>query len=164
MEKLVKQLELGVLGPIPSRPSSSTYPHSNFLFMFNASVFKISSGPLTVSNWTIQLTRSNYQNLQPHTNPLDPHSWLFSSHPRDASVLQEAVTEDWPSALIPNQKGWMIGSTTQGRNGSLCWSRKQWTKSQCSLRLTKSPKQYSVFLLAPTFRPPAAWPQDSTTG
>ena len=108
MGKLVKQLELGALGPTFSRLSSSAYPYSNFQPMFNAPFFKISSGPLTSSNRTIHellLTRSNYQKCQPQT-PLDPQSRLFLSHPHDAPVPQEAVTEDWPLALILNQKGW----------------------------------------------------------
>ena len=36
------------------------------------------------TNWTIHellLTHSDYQKLRPHTNPLDPHSSLFLSHP-----------------------------------------------------------------------------------
>ena len=40
------------------------------------------------------LTRSDYQNLWPHTNPLDPYSNLFSSYPYNVPVPQEAVTED----------------------------------------------------------------------
>ena len=51
------------------------------------------------------LTHSDYQKLWPHTNPLDPHSSLFLSYPHNATVPQE-VTEDWPLALILNQKGW----------------------------------------------------------
>ena len=38
----------------------------------------------TFTNWTIHkllLSHSDYQKLQPHTNPLDPHSSLFLSHP-----------------------------------------------------------------------------------
>ena len=52
------------------------------------------------------LTHSDYQKLQPHTNPLDPHSSLFLSHPKDVPVPQEVATEDSPLALILNQKGW----------------------------------------------------------
>ena len=52
------------------------------------------------------LTQSDYQKLRPHTNPHDPHSRLFLSYPHNAPVPQEAVTEDWPSPLILNQKGW----------------------------------------------------------
>ena len=52
------------------------------------------------------LTHSDYQKHWPHTNLLDPHSSLFLSHPHNAPVLQEAVTEDWPSALILSQKVW----------------------------------------------------------
>ena len=51
------------------------------------------------------LTQSDYQKLRPHTNPHDPHSRLFLSYPHNAPVPQEAVTEDWPSPLILNQKG-----------------------------------------------------------
>lgn len=40
------------------------------------------------------LTHSDYQKLQSHTNPLDPHSSLFLSYPHDTPVPQEAVTED----------------------------------------------------------------------
>ena len=61
------------------------------------------------THWTIYellLTHLDYQKFRPYTNPLNPHSSLFLSHPHDAPVSQEAVTEDWPSALILNQKGW----------------------------------------------------------
>ena len=50
-----------------------------------------------LTNQTIHellLTHSDYQKLRPHTNPLDPHSSLFFSHPHEAPVPQEAVTED----------------------------------------------------------------------
>ena len=60
------------------------------------------------TNWTINellLTHSGYQKLWPHTNPLDPHSILFLSHPHNGHIPQEAVTEGWPSPLILNQKG-----------------------------------------------------------
>ena len=40
------------------------------------------------------LTRSDYQNLWPHTNPLDPYSNLFPSYPYNVPVPQEAATED----------------------------------------------------------------------
>ena len=40
------------------------------------------------------LTHSNYQNLQPHTDPLDPQSSFFLSYPHDVPVPKEAVTED----------------------------------------------------------------------
>ena len=100
------------------------------------------------------LSRSNYQKLRPHTNPLDPHSRFFSSPPapHNAAVLKEAVREDWPSALILNQKGWNDKASmgAHGRNGSWCWPRKQRIKSQWPLRLTKLPKGHSVLLLAPT--------------
>ena len=97
MGKLVKQLELDALGPTFSRLSPSTYPYSNFQPMFNASFFKISLGSLTSvhqSNYPRATFNSDYQKLQPHTNPLDPHSSLFLPYPHDAPVLQEAVTED----------------------------------------------------------------------
>ena len=61
------------------------------------------------TNWSIHellLTHTDYQKLRPHTKPLDPHSRLFLSYPHNAPVPQEAVTEDWPSTLILNQKGW----------------------------------------------------------
>ena len=97
MGKLVKQLELDALGPIFSRPSPSTYPYSNFQSMFNVSFFKISSESLTTLhqlNYPQATSNSDYQKLRPHTNPLDPHSSLFLSHPHDTPVPQEAVTED----------------------------------------------------------------------
>ena len=53
------------------------------------------------------LSRSNYQKLRPHTNPHDLHCSLFLSYPHDTPVPQEAITEDWPSALILG----MIGPT-----------------------------------------------------
>ena len=62
------------------------------------------------TNWTIHkllLTHSDYQKLWPHTNPLDPQSSLFLSYPHVTHVTplpQEAVTADWRSALILNQK------------------------------------------------------------
>ena len=62
------------------------------------------------TNWTIHellLTHSDYQKLRPHTNPLDPYSSLFLSYPHVTRVTplpQEAVTADWRSALILNQK------------------------------------------------------------
>ena len=56
------------------------------------------------------LTHSDYQKFQPHTNPLDPHSSLFLSHPKDIPVPQEVVTEDSPPALILNQKDWNDGA------------------------------------------------------
>ena len=158
MGKLVKQLELDALVHTFSRPSPSTYPYSNFWPMFNASFFqKFLQDHLQVfTNQTIcelLLTHSNYQKLWPHTNTLDPHSSLFLSHPHDSPVLQEAVTEDWPSALILSQKGWndrvqhgvslirwLIMSTSQTKN-----------KSQWSLKLTKFPKWHPVISLAPIF-------------
>ena len=95
MGKLVKQLELG---PTFSQLSPSAYPYSNVWPMFNASFFKIYSGCLQAfTNRTTHrplLTHSDYQKLQPHTNPLDPHSSLFLSHPHDAPVPQEAIMED----------------------------------------------------------------------
>ena len=128
------------------------------------------------TNWTIHellLTRSNYQKLRPHTNPLDPHSRFFSSPPapHNAAVLKEAVREDWPSALILNQKGWNDKASmgAHGRNGSWCWPRKQRIKSQWPLRLTKLPKWHTVFPLAPTFsklqdhRIPDLWLRDHGT-
>ena len=107
------------------------------------------------TNWTIHellLTHSDYQKLRPHTNPLDPHSSLFFSHPLEAPVPQEAVREDWPSALILNQKGWNDKASVgaHGRNGSWCWPRKQRIKSQWSLKLTKLPNGHSVCSLEPT--------------
>ena len=108
------------------------------------------------TNWPIHkllLTHSDYQKLWPHTNPLDPHSSLFLSYPHNATVPQEEVTEDWPLALILNQKGWndrahmgvslirwLVMSTFQTKN-----------KSQWSVRLTKLPKWHAVFALAPIF-------------
>ena len=62
------------------------------------------------TNWTIHellRTHSDYQKLGPHTDPLDPHSCLFLSHPHVTHVTplpQEAVTAAWHSALILNQK------------------------------------------------------------
>ena len=97
MGKLAEQLDLDALGSTLSRPSPSTYPYSNFQPMFNASFFKISLGSLTSvhqSNYPRATFNSDYQKLQPHTNPLDPHSSLFVPYPHDAPVLQEAVTED----------------------------------------------------------------------
>ena len=78
---------------------------------------------------------------------------LFSSHLHNTLVPQEAFTEDWPSALILNQKGWndRAHMGAHGRNGSLYWLYKQRIKLQWSLRLTKLPKWHSVFPLAPTF-------------
>ena len=61
MGKLVKRLELDVLGPIFSRPSPSTYPYSNFQPMFDASFFKISSGLLT------SLHQLNYPRITPNS-------------------------------------------------------------------------------------------------
>ena len=99
------------------------------------------------------LTHSDYQKLWPHTNPLDPYSNLFSSFPYNIPVPQEAVREDWPLALILNQKGWSERASmgAPGRNGSLYWPCKQRIKSQWPLRLAKLPKRYSVFPLVLTF-------------
>ena len=145
MGKLTEELELDALDPTFPRSSHSTYPHSNFWPIFNASFAKFLPDRLQAfTNRTIHellLSLSNYQKLQPHTNPLDPHSRLFSSPPapHNASVLQEAVREDWPSALILNQKGWNDKASlgAHRRNGSWCWPRKQRIKSQWPLRLTK---------------------------
>ena len=100
MGKLVKQLELDALGPTFSK-SSPTYAYSNFWPMFNASFFFFSKFLqdclYDFTNRTIHelfLTHSDYQKLQPHKNPLDPHSSLFLSHLHDTLVPQEAVTED----------------------------------------------------------------------
>ena len=65
--------------------------------MFNESFFKISSAPLTrlqQRNYPQATSDSDNQKRQPHTNPLDPHSSLFLSHPHDAPVPQEAIMED----------------------------------------------------------------------
>ena len=152
------ELELDALDPTFSRLSYSTYPYSNFWPIFNASFAKFLQDRLRAfTNRTIHellLSRSNYQKLRPHTNLLDPHSRFFSSPPapHNAAVLKEAVREDWPSALILNQKGWNDKASmgAHGRNGSWCWPRKQRIKSQWPLRLTKLPKGHSVLLLAPT--------------
>ena len=98
MGKLVKQLELDAPGPIFSRPS----PRLTLILTFSPCLMGLLSKFLQdclqgFTNRTIHkllLTHSNYQNLQPHTDPLDPHSSLFLSHPHDAPVLKEAVTED----------------------------------------------------------------------
>ena len=175
MGKLIKQLELDALGSTFSRPSPSTYPPSNFQFMFNASFFKISSVPLTsLHQPTIHellLTHSNYQKLQSHTNPLDPHSSRFLSHPHDTPVPEGTVTEDWPSALILNQKGWndQAHMGAHGRNGSLCWLCKQ-SKITVILETDQIAQKTFCFLTGtyllkamrlPDSRTPAMWPQDS---
>lgn len=104
MGKLAKQLELDALGSTFYRPSPSTYPYSEFLPMFNESFFCFFFSPKFLQNYSqaftnqtihkLFLTRSDYQNLWPHTNPLDPYSNLFSSYPYNVPVPQEAVTED----------------------------------------------------------------------
>ena len=69
---------------------------------------------LQFTNWTIPellLTHSDYQKLRSHTNPLDPHPSLFIFYSHNIPAPQEAVTEDWPLALILNQKAGMIGPT-----------------------------------------------------
>ena len=102
MGKLVKQLELG---PTFSRLSPSTYPYSNvwpmfketFLFFFLFFLKFLQDCLQAFTNQTthrLLLTHSDYQKLQPHKNPLDPHSSLFLSHLHDTLVPQEAVTED----------------------------------------------------------------------
>ena len=158
MGKLAKQLELDALGSTFSRPSPSTYPYSKFLPMFNESFFSkfLQDHLQAFTNKTIHklfLTHSDYQKLWPHTNPLDPYSNLFSSFPYNIPVPQEAVREDWPLALILNQKGWSERASmgAPGRNGSLYWPCKQRIKSQWPLRLAKLPKRYSVFPLVLTF-------------
>ena len=119
--------------------------------------FKISSGLLT------SLHQPNYP--QPTSNSLglsktsNPHKspWPtlqpFLSYPHDTLVPQEAVTEDWPSALILNQKGWNdrahMGSHWE--DGSLCWPCRQRMKSQWSMRLTELPKWHAFPSLAPIF-------------
>ena len=117
MGKLAKQLELDALGSTFSRPSPSTYPYCKFLPMFNESFFFFSPKFLqdhsqAFTNQTIHklfLTRSDYQNLWPHTNPLDPYSNLFSSYPYNVPVPQEAVTEDWLWLLSKIKKAGVRG-------------------------------------------------------
>ena len=107
------------------------------------------------TNWTILellLTHSDYQILWPHTNPLDLHSSLFLPYPQEAPVLQEAVTDDWPSALILNQKAGMIGPTWGLIDKmALYVDRAQRIKSQWSVGLTKLPKWHPVISLALIF-------------
>ena len=97
MGKLVKQLELDALGPAFSRPSPSTHPFSVSPRLMHLFSKFLQDHLQAFTNQTVHellLTRSNYQKLRPHTNPLDPHSTLFLSHPHDTLVLHEAVTED----------------------------------------------------------------------
>ena len=156
-------------------PLRQTYLHSNFQFMFDASFFKISSGLLTSLHqptiYELLLTRSNYQKLRLHRNPLDPHFSRFLSHPHDTPVPEGTVTEEWPSALLLNQKGWNdqahIGA--HGRNGSLCWLCKQ-SKITVILETDQIAQKTFCFLTGtyllkamrlPDSRPPATCPQDS---
>ena len=99
MGKLPEQLELDALGPTFSRLSPATYPYPNFRPMFKMRLFSkfLQDRLQGFTNQTIHrliLTRSNYQKLRPHTDPLDPHSSPFLSHPNDAPDPKEAVTED----------------------------------------------------------------------
>ena len=100
MGKLVKQLEPDALAPAFLGPLLLTLiltfgPCLIHLFFFFPKLIKDRLQAFT--NRTIHelfLTHSDYQKLQPHTNPLDPHSSLFLSHPHDTPVPKEAVTED----------------------------------------------------------------------
>ena len=107
MGKLGKQSELDALGPTFSRPSP-TYPYSNFQPMFNASFFKISSGPLT----SLHQLSPNYDPTEipltripafSYLTPLMPLScrkqlqkidlWHFSSVQFSSSVVSDSL---WP--------------------------------------------------------------------
>jgi len=98
MGKLVKQLELDALGSSFLGPLLLL----TLILTFSPCLMHLFSKFLqdhlqAFTNQTVHellLTRSNYQKLRPHTNPLDPHSTLFLSHPHDTLVLHEAVTED----------------------------------------------------------------------
>ena len=129
------------------------------------------------TNWTIHellLTHSDYQKLRSHTNPLDPHSSLFFSHPLEGPVPQEAVTEDWPLALILNQKGWNDRAHMGSLLTQLILLTLQ-TKNKITVIFeTDQIAQMTFCFLTGTYllkatrppdsRPLSTWPQDSTTG
>ena len=144
--------------------------------MFNKSFSKFLQDHLQAfTNQTIHellLTHSNYQKFQPHTNPLDSHSSLFFSYPHDSPILQEAVTEDWPLALIPNQAG------MKGPPWGLMVEMAHYvdlTKNKTTVTLKTEQITQMTFCLPtrpyllkairpPDSRPLAMWPQVSATG
>ena len=125
--------------------------------MFHASFFKISSGPLmslpqlnypwATSN-SLKLTKT----LTPHKSPWPTfQAFLISPpwHPCSMGSSYKRLTfSPYPRSKRLNDKVYIWAD---GRYGSRCWPRKQRIKSQWPLRLTKLPKQHSVFLLIPTF-------------
>ena len=92
--------------PSPTELSMSYFFFFSLFFFKFYFIFKLYNIVLVLPNIEMNppqvLTHSDYQKLQPHTNPLGPHSSLFLSHPHDTLVPQEAVTEDLPSVLILN--------------------------------------------------------------
>ena len=104
--------------------------NSNFWPLFNASFFKISSGPLTRFHqpsypWPTSNSLKLSKTLTPHKSPwptFQPFLISPPQHPWPTGSSYRTVMEDWPLALILNQKGWKdrayMGS--HGWNGSLC--------------------------------------------
>ena len=127
------------------------------------------------NNWTIHEllpTHSNYQKLWPHANPLDPHSCLFVSYSHDALVPQEAVTKDWPLALILNQKARMIGPTwglIVKMAHYVDLTNKEWNHRDsrdwpnCPDNILCSHWHLPSQSYEIDSRPPTTWPQDWTT-
>ena len=182
MGKLPKQLELDVLGPSFSRPSLSTYPYSNFWPMFNASSFKISLAPLTRFHqpnypWATSNSLKLSKTSIPHKSQRPTFQPFLISPPQHlwpAGSSYRTVMEDWPLALILNQKTRMIGPTP-----GLIVKMAHYVDLTNKEQKLRDPRDWpncpdnfcvltGAYLLKamrpPDSRPPATWPQDSTVG
>ena len=85
---------LRFLGPLPLLTLILTFS-PGLMCLFSKFLQGCLQGSTSRTIHNLLLTHSIYHNLRPHTDPLDPHSCLFLSHPHVIHVTplpQEAVT------------------------------------------------------------------------
>ena len=128
------------------------------------------------TNWIIHkllLTRSNYQKL-PHTTPFDPHSSLFWSHPwypcptrsrywrLTFGPFPKSRSMEWYGPHGDSLLRWLIMLTSKTKKIITVILETDQIAQWTFCLLTGA---YTFKAMRPTHsRPPAKWPQDSTTG
>lgn len=144
----------------PCNESFFKIPLQDHLWAFtNRTIHELLLTQITLSK-TLTLHKSPWSTFQ-----------AFSSHPRDAPIPQEAVTENWPLALIPNQKTGMAESTwglmvEMAHYVDLTMKNKNhsdpWDWPDCPNDILFSCWRHLQGYKTTRLRPPATWAQDST--